>query len=614
MNKLDIPVAAEGLLAEFAEAGVIGWGGVHLARTLGWLAREQRPEVLLAVALALSVQEAGSVCLELDQVSSLRLGDFEDFGTDPDAGAPAELAWPPLDQWLAQLSGSPLVAVGESAAANQRPLRLIGTRCYLERNWQAEERVRLALVQRLTAEPVGYDDQRLDQAIADAFASLPGDESSSLQQRRAVHTSATSWTSVIAGGPGTGKTTTIAQLLKVIDELADRRTIVTLAAFTGKAAARMQQSLDASLALDGDAARSWRWLDVQPAATMHSVLGGRPGSGFRRNRDNPLPTDLLIVDEMSMVSLELMDALLDALPAQTRLVMVGDPDQLASVDAGAVLADIVAAGLPMSSLDQSSAITVLDHSHRFSGPIGELASAIRRSDVDAALTLLGAGGSEIEWIDTDPDPAALPLLGTLADDLVGQGRAMRQAAASGDPAAALQALDAHRLLCAHRHGRYGVSGWSRSVEGLLRREVSGYGREGEWYLGRPVLITRNANELQVFNGDTGVVVSVDGQPEVALAAGDTPRLRSPWLLDSAETMQALTVHKSQGSEYDVVTLVLPAVGSPLLTRELLYTALTRARARLRIIATPEAIAEAILTPARRATGLGSRLRPAEQEI
>ena len=146
------------------------------------------------------------------------------------------------------------------------------------------------------------------------------------------------------------------------------------------------------------------------------------------------------------------------------------------------------------------------------------------------------------------------------------------------------------------------------MEHLLTRQIPGYTRDGEWYPGRPVLVTRNAPELQIANGDTGVAVRVGDGTEVALSAGDGPRMRSPWLLDSVETMHALTVHKSQGSEYDTVSLVLPSVDSPLLTRELLYTAVTRARSRVRIVATPEAIAQAINTPARRATGLGERLR------
>ena len=609
MRGVDIPVAAEGVLADFAEAGAIGWSGVHLARTLGRLAGENRPEVLLAVALCLRAQEAGSVCLPLDDVMQTTFAAEPDQdGTPAQLAPPGELPWPEVDEWSVRLAASPLVAVGEQVAENHSPLRLVGRRLYLERNWQAEEDVRTGLLARLDVRPPEVDQRALDAAVDRAFEGFGARAAASRRQREAVCNCVKSWTSVIAGGPGTGKTTTIAQLLRVLDDLADRRTTVALASFTGKAAARMQHSLDDSLTRSGQSDEPWRRLQVGRASTLHSLLGARPHAGFTRNADNPLPYDVLIVDEMSMVSLSLMRALLSALRPSTRLVMVGDPNQLSSVEAGAVLADIVTADLPVSSHDPSSAIIVLNHSHRFSGPIQELAEAIRDADVDRALALLEADGPELEWLPIDPDQGSLTSAAGLPGDLLAQGKAIHAAALAGRTAEALAALDAHRLLCAHRHGRYGVTGWSRAVEQYLRRQLSGYGREGEWYFGRPVLITRNAPELQIANGDTGVVVLAGGTAEVALTAGDTPQLRSPWLLDSATTMHALTVHKSQGSEYGAVSLVLPPVGSPLLTRELLYTAVTRAQHRVRIIATKDAITQAITTRARRATGLGDRLK------
>lgn len=608
MHGIDIPVAAEGLLAEFAQAGVIGWSGVHLARTLGRLVGENRPEVLLAAALCLRAQEAGSVCLPLDDVVQTTAVEPEQDQMPDQIPPPGELPWPGVDEWLAMLASSPLVAVGEQVAENRFPLRLVERRVYLERNWQAEEDVRWGLLTRLDASPPQVDQGALDAAVDRAFEAFGIPAGASARPKDAVRNCVKSWTSVIAGGPGTGKTTTIAQLLRVLDDLADRRTTVALGSFTGKAAARMQHSLDDSLARSERAGQPWRRLRVTRATTLHSLLGARPHAGFTRNADNPLPYDVLIVDEMSMVSLSLMCALLSALRPSTRLVLVGDPHQLSSVEAGAVLADIVTADLPVSSSNPSSAVTVLDHSHRFSGPIQQFAEAIRDAHVDRALALLETDGPELEWLPIDPDPGSLAATAGLSDDLLTQGRAIHSAALLGHSVEALTVLNAHRLLCAHRHGRYGVTGWSRAVEQFLRRQISGYGREGEWYLGRPVLITRNAPELQIANGDTGVVVRLGGTAEVALTAGDVPRLRSPWLLDSVETMHALTVHKSQGSEYGAVSLVLPPVGSPLLTRELLYTAVTRAQHKVRIIATKDAIIQAITTRARRATGLGDRLK------
>lgn len=610
--RTDIAVSATGLLAQFAEAGAVDWSGVHLANSLAWLGDEPDPEVGLAAALCLRAQTAGSVCLPLDDGVQRLIGVEPD---DDSEGEPtvAELPWPEPDAWLAKLSSSPLVAVGEQGAANQRPLRLVGRKLYLERNWQAEERVRRALIERQQAVPPQLSDAALSPAIDSAFASFSSAPEATAQQRAAVRNSARSWTSVIAGGPGTGKTTTIAQLLRVLDELAEQRTNVALASFTGKAAARMQQSLDASLANHtrsraGGAAPAWRQLQLGAATTLHRLLGARPGHGFSRNQANPLPHDVVIVDEMSMVSLQMMVYLLAALRPGARLVMVGDPDQLSSVDAGAVLADIVAGGLSISADSAESAITVLDHSHRFSGPIQQLAEAIRTGQPDDAIAVLRSGAAEVQWVETEADPLSLPTLTGLATDIIDQARSVYAAALRSDARAALAALDTHRLLCAHRRGRAGVSSWSRAIDRLLRSHVAGLGAEGEWYPGRPVLVTRNAPELEISNGDTGVAIGRGDHVNVALTAGDEPRLRSPWMLDSVETMHALTVHKSQGSEYDSVTVVLPGVGSPLLTRELLYTAVTRARSAVRIVGTEEAIIRAVETPARRASGLGERLQ------
>ena len=587
----EVPVVATGLLAEFAAAGLISASGVHLARTLSWLTGECRDEVLLAVALCLRAQDSGSVCLPLDEPHSV-------------AG---ELPWPDPAGWQLLLAESPLVVVGAEAAANQRPLRLIGHRLYLERNWQSEEAVRTALAQRIALPPPALDRQAVADAVMRVSRQRSAAQELTADQCAAVDTSVSTWTSVIAGGPGTGKTTTIAGLLRVLDDLVTHRTSVALASFTGKAAARMQQSLDASLSGSDRDGAVWKHLQVQPATTMHALLGARPGGRMTRDAGNPLPHDLLIIDEMSMVSLDLMAALMAALRPGTRLVMVGDPHQLSSVDAGAVLADIVSAGLPAAGGSPRSAITVLTHSHRFAGPIQHLADAILASRADDVLDLLASAPDGLTWAQTDPDPVLVETLNPLTADVVTQGRAMVSAARAGDAVQALSAMDAHRVLCAHRQGRYGVGGWSRAAEAELRRAILGYGREGEWYLGRPVLITRNAPDLQISNGDTGVVVRIDGQIQVALSSGDNPRLRSPWLLDSSETMHAMTVHKSQGSEYDAVTVVLPSAESPLLTRELFYTAVTRARQRVRIVGTAEAIRQAVTTAARRATGLGGRV-------
>jgi len=612
-----VPVSATGLLAEFARAGVLGASAVHLAQTLGLASGETDQRVLLAAALCLRHQDTGSVCLPLDQarasVTVLETPDDDGPGDVPGATDTSGLPWPPIDEWLDAVGGSRLVHTGTQAPANERPLRLVGTNLYLERNWRTEEQVRIGLLERLALVPPLLPAELVDAAVEAAFHPLERDAGSvdgperSIEQRQAVRTAATTWTSVIAGGPGTGKTTTVAQLLRVLDSLASGPTTVALAANTGKAATRMQQSLDNSLTGTGNPHEHWRNLRVDRARTLHSLLGAVPGNGFRRNAGNPMPYDVVIVDEMSMVSLGLMAALLAALPATARLVLVGDPDQLASVEAGAVLADIVAAGLPAGPGEATSAITVLRYNHRSSGAIQRLATAIRDGDPDAALALLDEQPDGLRFVDRDPDPTLLSGGSDLGAELVRQAASIRTAALAGDAATALSVLDDHRLLCAHRAGRYGVSQWSRAVAQILRHDVPGYGRDGEWYAGRPILVTRNAPDVGIANGDTGVVMLGGDHAQVALPDGDRPRLRSPWLLDSVETMHALTVHKSQGSEYGTVTVVLPPPSSPLLSRELLYTAVTRARHRVRILGTRESVVKAIGTPAHRATGLGERL-------
>ena len=597
-----LPESSVPLLAGFAAAGLIDAAGVHLAETLARLGSEPDELVLLAVALCLRAQQSGSVCLPLADLPSpdelaAATGQPDDPGV-PDR--PASL------DWRATLLASRLVTAGEQAPSNRRPLRLVDDRLYLERDWLAEEAVRCKLLARIAEPAPAIDPDGLATAIARAFGSAA--TAADQPQRTAVTTALSCWTSVIAGGPGTGKTTTIARLLQVLDDLVDRPTMVALAAFTGKAANRMQESLAASLTGRPDQPETWRWLRCPPAGTLHALLGARPGSGFSRNELNPLPHDVVIVDEMSMVSLDLMAALLAALRPTTRLILVGDPDQLSSVDAGAVLADIVTAGLPMQTGSTRSAVTLLHQAHRFSGPIGRLAAAIRAADEQRAVELLLGGHADLEFAELDPRPGDWTGLAGLVDDLVGQGAALQAAGLTGDPVAGLTGLAAHRLLCAHRRGRYGVTGWSAAIEQLLGQRVPGHAHSpGGWYPGRPVLITRNIPGLQLSNGDTGVVLRRDGELVVALGSIPAPQLYSCWQLDAVETMHALTVHKSQGSEYEAITLILPDADSPLLTRELVYTALTRARRRVRIVGVRAAFEQAIRTPARRATGLGERL-------
>jgi exodeoxyribonuclease V alpha subunit len=311
-----------------------------------------------------------------------------------------------------------------------------------------------------------------------------------------------------------------------------------------------------------------------------------------------------------MISLTLMARLLDAVRPDARLILVGDPEQLASVEAGAVLADIVDA-----APQDESGIVVLQRSWRFGGRIAELARAVQAGDADGVLSLLNTPAEDVSFVEANADAggaaangaAGGDVLGGLRDDVIHSARQLISAARSGDAEAALRCLGAHRLLCAHRHGPYGVDRWGPELERWIDGAL-GFIGAGEWYPGRPLLVTANDYELKLFNGDTGVVIS-DAAGGVTTAFGrpaDPVRIR-PARLGAVQSMQALTVHRSQGSQFERVSVLLPAEGSPLLTRQLLYTAVTRAEKHVRVIGSEAAVRAAVTTPIVRASGLRDRL-------
>jgi exodeoxyribonuclease V alpha subunit len=396
---------------------------------------------------------------------------------------------------------------------------------------------------------------------------------------------------VLTGGPGTGKTTTVARLLALL--AGGTRLRIALAAPTGKAAARLQEAV--RLEVDKLDKADQQALSGMHATTLHRLLGSRPDTSarFRHNRSNRLPHDVIVVDETSMVSLTMMARLLEAVRPDARLILVGDPDQLASVEAGAVLADLV------DGLDASK-LAALKTPHRFGESIGALASSIRAGDIDSAIEVLRAGGEHIEWIDTDQPSEYLRRV------LVPQALALREAAILGNAEAALATLDEHRLLCAHRRGPYGVRFWNRQVERWLAEET-GEPIWSDWYAGRPVLVTANDYGLKLYNGDTGVTLVRDGVLRAAIAGAEQLEFATSRLSD-VDTMHAMTIHKSQGSQADEITVLLPQEDSRLLVRELFYTAVTRAKERVRVIASEQALRAAVERRAVRASGLARRLR------
>ncbi len=603
------PARAEGLLGAFSEAGVLEAADVHVARRLGLLGRESREQVLLAAALAVRAVRLGATCLELERLADVALD--EDSEIDP-----AALPWPTPAEVEAALRDSPLV-VG-SAAGSLRPLRLVdtdgGPLLYLARYWKQEQSVRDLLDDRtLTRPPAPHD-------LAAELARLFPDSAGPDRQRIAVALAATRWTTVLAGGPGTGKTTTVARVLALLWRPGLR---VALAAPTGKAAARLQESVREQAGA----------LHLPPdltAMTLHRLLGWRPDSAtrFRHDASNRLPYDVVVVDETSMVSLTLMARLLEAVRPDARLLLVGDPDQLTSVDAGAVLADLVArpvtgtadpaltelVGADLDAADDpaEAALTPLERDRlrggvvrlsrgrRFGGAIAELALAVRDDRADRALALLRSGDPALSFVE---DGA----VEQVRADVARSSLAVTAAAETGDVDAALLALEEHRLLCAHRQGPYGVADWDRRALGWVGAALGRPLDPRSWYPGQPLLVTRNDHDAKVYNGDTGVVVRrggpVDGDLVAAFARGSSPVLLHPGRIGDVQTVYAMTIHRAQGSQYSTVSVVLPATASSLLTRELLYTAITRARGHVRVLGTEESVRAAIGRQVLRASGL-----------
>ena len=561
-------------LQPWREAGVLDAAEVHIASSLASRVGESRPHVVLALALAVAAPRSGHVALDPEHARESAMREAERVDDDARATV-AALAWPvETAAWLREVQDSPLTP---------DVLRVEHGLIYLRRFHDLEISVAdrlVALASQPTSAPEAIDDLSERMHLDDG-------------QRQAVRTCLASRLGVLVGGPGTGKTRTVATILAALlrDEGATPR--IALAAPTGKAAARMGESIANAAALleksDPDLADSMR--QIRPS-TVHRLLGVRRGSAaFRHKASDPLHHDVVIIDEASMMSLPLSASLLEALSASTRLILVGDPDQLASVEAGSVLADLVAARGPISSC-----VAELTANHRFGAgsAIGELAAAVRRGDVEGTRRALDTGGG-----------ASLHSSGSTARSIVEPvALAMRQAALAGDQTLAAEQLDSVRVLCAHRRGPAGVARWNSLVESWL-----GDVRPFSDYAGRPVMVTVNDAPRRLFNGDIGVVVEQPetGALEVVIPDGESIRHVPRVHLGRVETVHALTIHKSQGSEFDRVVVVLPSADSLLATRELLYTAITRARSSVTLIGSLDAVLAAVSRPTRRASGLRARL-------
>ena len=581
------------------------------------------PELALAAALVSRRLAEGNSCLGLDEVAG------KDFSESP-AAKTFLLTSPPRDEWEKVLRASAVVG----QPGDDKPLILDNSgRLYLHRYWKYEQTVAAEILKRRQQPPFALNAKTVSDGLAKLF---PGTAKEINWQKVAAFAALRQKFCIITGGPGTGKTWTVARLLALLLEQPGGDNLqVKLAAPTGKAAARLQEALAHSLAgLACPASVKARLQAKDLTTTIHRLLGTIPQSTkFRHDARNPLPVDVLVVDEASMVSLALMTKLLAALKPDARLVLVGDQNQLPPVDAGNVLGDLCrAAAINSFSEDfrhhyercsgellgeknlasaDGLADTVIQLRTNFrSGEtiaLNEISVAVNVGDTDAAMKLLRqTNAAALAW---QPLPSAKLLKAALRNAMVSHyGEVLK----SATPAAALAALGKFRILCAVREGPFGTEAVNRLAEEILAEAglIPPNKFKSGNFAGRPLMVTANNYALKLFNGDTGVVWPVDNFSALVHFPDEAGGIRAiaRERLPEHETVFALTIHKSQGSEFDHVLLVLPEQMNPVLTRQLFYTGLTRARRSVRILAPEMILRVTIATQLRRASGLTDALR------
>jgi len=605
------------LLQEAVTPGGLRALDVQFARFLHESGDCQDPGLLLLAALTSFELGRGNVCLPLAAVPGL-------LEALPAPGAQR------LRPWFSPHLEVPPDSAVLSAGERLTPLVLDLDRLYLQRYWRFECDVAAYLVRR--SEPLTTAPGGLKASLRRLFPDVPGAPAQPDWQKVAAAVAVNRRFAVISGGPGTGKTTTVIKLLALYIEqqlAAGIRPRIHLAAPTGKAAARMAESICAArgqLPLDAAVAQ----LIPSEASTLHRLLGVRPGSrGFRHNADNPLHLDLLIVDEASMVDLPMMARLLAALPEAARLILIGDRDQLASVEAGSVLGDICSWSGTLRygpaqatslgeccDLDASlvlnpqarpiaDSLAQLRTSYRFGADsgIGQLAKAVNDGDEAQFQSLWQGQYGDIVWHRLDGERYQA-LVDRCVEGYAGYLRALARQAPAAE---VLDSFNRFQLLCALRNGPYGVAGLNERIEqGLAQAGLITL--SGHWYAGRPVIVTRNDRALDLFNGDIGIVMpNAEGELRVWFDQGGALRALLPSRMPEHDTVYAMTVHKSQGSEFDQTLLLLPPEDAPVLTRELLYTGITRAKRGFDLYAPAYLLRRVIQRRTERASGLAGRL-------
>ena len=604
----------------------------HFAGLMMRLSEGDVPELSLAAALVSSHTRQGHICLDLTEVGGKRL-----------EGDPDGFQCPPVSDWCEKLLASSMV--GRPGAF--KPLILDReARLYLYRYWEYQQKLAEALTNRIGGpSPWVGDDQSLKDQLERLFPS-EGTDAVDWQKVAAFAALRKSFC-VISGGPGTGKTTTVAKILALLLEQPSSDNLrIALAAPTGKAAARLQEAM--RQARQGlDCRESVRQAIPEAASTIHRLLGTIPGSPyFRHNADNLLPVDVVVVDEASMVDLALMSKLLQALPASARVILLGDKDQLSSVEAGAVLGDICETGeraffsrdfatvlqdvgcgeLNAEFLSENPAkkpkdcIIQLQKSYRFTdmSGIGLLSKATRNGEMDTAITILRSGNHhDISWNEMPPANAfGKAVTNQIMEGFTDYFKAVASidTASGKDPEAMIKEIfdlfEKFRILCAVREGFCGLAALNSLVENIFG-EHHLLQRNAKWYVGRPILIGRNDYNLRLFNGDVGIFLPdlFSGTDSRVFFQGQEGGFRAfhPLRLPEHETVYAMTVHKSQGSEFNNVMFILPDRDSPVLTRELVYTAITRAKEKVSVWGSESTFRAAVSRSTRRMSGLSAAL-------